>query len=182
MRDLGIQAGCEPGPQKTDSVEGWFQGESVVLSTPSYRARARQAQYWTPRELKNRGKRYIEFLFPYDAGYGAAVNTASAISEAKQLISDGNFVAFEFSAWATTELLPSQVEDLVAFDKQASENGAITLGGVAGTVKLKIPAETTAQIKAPRKAVYDLELVSPMGDVIRLVEGDVDIRPEVTRD
>lgn len=61
-----------------------------------------------------------------------------------------------------------------------TENGGITLGGVAGTVALLASAATTATLP-PGFGVWDLELVSPGGVVTRLVQGTVTISPEVTR-
>lgn len=63
-----------------------------------------------------------------------------------------------------------------------TENGGITLGGVAGTIAIVGSATDTAAIADNIKSgVYDLELISPTGTVKRLLEGEVDIRPEVTR-
>lgn len=56
----------------------------------------------------------------------------------------------------------------------------ITLGGTAGTIYLESSAATTAGI-TDGKFVYDLELVSQAGYVTRLVEGQMHVKPEVTR-
>jgi hypothetical protein len=63
-----------------------------------------------------------------------------------------------------------------------TENGSIILGGTAGTIHIEGDAEDTAAIAESIKAgVYDLEMVvGPI--VIRMLEGDADIRPEVTHD
>lgn len=59
-------------------------------------------------------------------------------------------------------------------------NGAgLTLGGVAGTIVLAIPAADTAAYNFAR-AVYDMELVSGAGIVTRLLEGEVFLSLEVT--
>jgi hypothetical protein len=60
-----------------------------------------------------------------------------------------------------------------------TENGGITLGGVAGTILLLASATQTTAIAATN-GVYDLELVSG-ANVTRLLEGLVIISPEVTR-
>ena len=60
-----------------------------------------------------------------------------------------------------------------------TENGGITLGGVAGTIQLLASATQTTAIAAT-SGVYDLELVSG-ANVTRLLEGLVIISPEVTR-
>lgn len=61
-----------------------------------------------------------------------------------------------------------------------TENGYITLGGVAGTVAISVPASVTAALSFVR-AVYDLELISSTGIVTRLVQGGVCLSKEVTR-
>lgn len=60
-----------------------------------------------------------------------------------------------------------------------TENGAIVLGGSAGTIAVTGLASLTDDVTG-RQAVYDLELVN--GTVVtRLVEGTVTITPEVTK-
>jgi hypothetical protein len=62
-----------------------------------------------------------------------------------------------------------------------TENGGITLGGAAGTIDLYISDEDTASF-AFRSAVYDLEIETvPDGDVTRIIQGPVNLSPEVTR-
>lgn len=59
-------------------------------------------------------------------------------------------------------------------------NGAITLGGAAGTIEVEGLATLTDDVDA-RTGVYDLELEDSTGFVTRLIEGSVVIKPEVTR-
>jgi hypothetical protein len=59
-------------------------------------------------------------------------------------------------------------------------NGAITLGGINGTIAVIASATLTDDLTA-RFAVYDLELQSADGTVTRLIEGKATISPEVTR-
>lgn len=61
-----------------------------------------------------------------------------------------------------------------------STSDYITLGGVAGTVVVEVPAATTAAMDFSR-GVYDLELESSGGIVTRLLEGAVEFSKEVTR-
>ena len=56
----------------------------------------------------------------------------------------------------------------------------ITLGGKAGTISIFISAVETAAFN-PNAYVYDLELVSPNQEVIRITEGSFTVTPEVTR-
>lgn len=59
-------------------------------------------------------------------------------------------------------------------------NGAITLGGAAGTITLALTATQTAAL--PSGAfVYDLEVVNASGVVERLLKGTFLVDPEVTR-
>lgn len=60
-----------------------------------------------------------------------------------------------------------------------TENGRISLGGEEGTVTLNITADDTSTV--PRSGVYDLELESASGTVIRLLKGAFGLDPEVTR-
>jgi hypothetical protein len=59
-------------------------------------------------------------------------------------------------------------------------NSRITLGGTAGTVNLLVAADVTAAL-TPGLYVYDLELVSGGGEVTRLIEGNFNVKAEVTR-
>ena len=59
-------------------------------------------------------------------------------------------------------------------------NGAIVLGGAAGTVVLSLTALQTAAITA-KSGVYDLELKTAGGEVTRFLSGSVEISHEVTR-
>lgn len=61
-----------------------------------------------------------------------------------------------------------------------TENSRIALGGTAGTVTLTVAANVTANL-TPGLYVYDLEVVSGGGEVTRLVEGNFNVKAEVTR-
>lgn len=61
-----------------------------------------------------------------------------------------------------------------------TENGRITLGGVAGTIDLEVAAAVTAAI-TQSSGFFDLEMVAPSGKVTRLVQGRVQFSPETTR-
>jgi hypothetical protein len=56
----------------------------------------------------------------------------------------------------------------------------ITLGGTAGTINLLVAATTTATIGAAQY-VYDLEIASASNEVTRVIEGTLQVTPEVTR-
>lgn len=59
-------------------------------------------------------------------------------------------------------------------------NGRLALGGSAGTIQMTVTAVDTAALTFT-EGVYDLELVSPGGEVDRLLYGGVEVTPEVTR-
>lgn len=61
-----------------------------------------------------------------------------------------------------------------------TENGGIMLGGVDGTIMLRVEAAQTSEL--PKlSGVYDLEIEFSEGTVRRLLSGNVTISPEVTR-
>ena len=60
-----------------------------------------------------------------------------------------------------------------------TENGGITLGGVAGTITLVASATATAAL-TPDQYVYDLEMITGT-TVTRLVQGSFTVTPEVTK-
>lgn len=63
-----------------------------------------------------------------------------------------------------------------------TENGGIVLGGTDGTIALYLSDEATTLLPTPINPVrWDLEVVWADGDVVRLLEGQVKISPEVTR-
>ena len=61
-----------------------------------------------------------------------------------------------------------------------TENGGITLGGVAGTIELFISDRASAAFTW-RSGVWDLEIEFTSGEVRRLAQGTVSVSPEVTR-
>jgi len=61
-------------------------------------------------------------------------------------------------------------------------NGGITITAAAGKISLYISAaDTSALAFTDTTAVYDLELIEPAGDVIRLLRGSISLSPEVTK-
>lgn len=72
------------------------------------------------------------------------------------------------------------VEDTETVLLLTTENGGITLGGALGTISLDRTATQTTLLPAGTY-VYDLELLAGTGTVTRLVQGELNISPEVTR-
>ena len=64
----------------------------------------------------------------------------------------------------------------------STDNTRITITPLTGTLALFISdADTTALAFTDASAVYDLELIQPGGEVIRLLRGTVTLSPEVTK-
>lgn len=66
-------------------------------------------------------------------------------------------------------------------DELSTGNGRIVLGGADGAIELVFPHAVSAAY-AWRSGVYDLELTMSDGTVRRLLQGQVAVDPEVTRD
>jgi len=61
-------------------------------------------------------------------------------------------------------------------------NAGISITAATGQINLHISAADTAALTfTDAPAVYDLELIEPGGDVIRLLKGSVTLSPEVTK-
>jgi len=82
--------------------------------------------------------------------------------------------------WTARLAARVDVEDSEVILSLTTTNGGITLGGAAGTISLNQTATQTALLPAGTY-VYDLELISAVGAVTRLVQGELNISPEVTR-
>lgn len=61
-----------------------------------------------------------------------------------------------------------------------TNTAGITLGGTAGTIAIVMTDAQTAAFTFTT-AVYDLEMITPSGDVIRLIKGTLTLDKEVTR-
>jgi hypothetical protein len=61
-----------------------------------------------------------------------------------------------------------------------TENGGLVLDDATKTITIKAAAEQTSALDFSQ-AVYDLEFVSPNGKVLRFAEGNLTLKPEVTR-
>lgn len=61
-----------------------------------------------------------------------------------------------------------------------TENGGISLEDALGVINLYIPSSQTA-IFNWHVGVFDLEMIAPSGEVIRLIQGTVTVSHEVTR-
>lgn len=63
----------------------------------------------------------------------------------------------------------------------STDDGSIVVepDGQQGQVDVVMSAEQTSALTL-RKAVYDLELTFPLGEVVRLVQGKIAISPNIT--
>lgn len=89
-------------------------------------------------------------------------------------------VPVNITNWTARLQARVDVEDSEVILSLTTSNGGITLGGAAGTISLDQTATQTALLPAGTY-VYDLELISAVGAVTRLVQGELNISPEVTR-
>lgn len=72
--------------------------------------------------------------------------------------------------------------DPPAIDLTSSPAAGLVLGGVAGTITMTITAaQTSALTLTNNVGVWDIELTAPDSSVVRLLEGSVELRPDVTR-
>lgn len=104
-------------------------------------------------------------------------------------LSDSNENLINLNGYTARMHVRASYAATVALAELTTENGGITLGGVAGTITLLISAATMAGISVvdtpgtppTRVAVYDLEIIDGSGVVTRLLQGKFTITREVTR-
>jgi hypothetical protein len=75
----------------------------------------------------------------------------------------------------------STLESPAVLVELTTENGRITLGDAEGTVFLELEATATALLPTKRAPYYDLEIINVEGRVKRLLQGRLQVSPEVTR-
>jgi hypothetical protein len=62
-----------------------------------------------------------------------------------------------------------------------TENDGIVLGGVDGTIELALSDTMTDAVALRSPGRYDLEVMYPSGDVVRVLEGPVTVDLNITR-
>jgi len=93
-----------------------------------------------------------------------------------------NAVPVNLNGWTARSQIRPTYSSSTVWAEWTTENGGLTLqsGGNTGQIDLYSSASLTQNMPAAT-GVWDLELVNPSGDVIRILEGDAQITPEVTR-
>ena len=90
-------------------------------------------------------------------------------------------VPVNLTNWTARLQARVDVEDTeVILSLTTDAGGGITLGGAAGTITLDRNATQTALLQTGQ-FVYDLELISGVSTVTRLLQGQLTISAEVTR-
>jgi len=90
---------------------------------------------------------------------------------------DGNII--DLTSFTARMKIKDSRSDATALEELTTENGGITLGGVAGTIALLFDDAATAAMTW-ESGVYDLELISGSSIVTRLLQGVVTVSAEVT--
>jgi hypothetical protein len=174
LQEQSAEYGMEPAPYRSDSAEFWLKGVSLVTSlTAYYQWMLNNAAYvYMPHELRALDIQHIRII----TGSTGIASPENRLALAKDAISNGDLVAIDFGGFSA-----EMTQDLLNFERSVIESNNIALIGSEGKITVTIPAEVTATFTAPFHGYYDLELVSPTGRVERLIEGKVDITPEVTK-
>lgn len=94
---------------------------------------------------------------------------------------DGQGIPINLTGYsARSEWRRSSRSQDILYSLSSKEDNGIQVDGDSGRILLTIPADVSSGFKF-RNAVYDLELINPSGEVTRLIEGEVIVSPEVTR-
>jgi hypothetical protein len=71
-------------------------------------------------------------------------------------------------------------EALISISEVAGEDGEVTVGDADGHLSLRITPTGTLKVRGLKKAVYDIFIELPGGDVDKLLKGAVTVDPNVT--
>lgn len=110
-----------------------------------------------------------------------AINQGATFAKRLTWTAGAPAVAVDLTGCTARMQIREAIDSATAACTLTTENGGITLGGVAGTIDILIAAIATAAF-AFEKAVYDLEIIMSDGITVhRLAGGAVTVSPEVTR-
>jgi hypothetical protein len=87
---------------------------------------------------------------------------------------------YDLTGW-TARMQLRQKQGSPVLLEATTENGKITLGGTTGRVDVKFTDADTGSLTVA-SGRYDLELVDPAGDVLRLLQGSVTVDANITQD
>lgn len=93
---------------------------------------------------------------------------------------DANGTPVDLTNWSARMQIRESINDAQAAVDLSSPSAGIVLGGTAGTIAVTLTAAQTAALTI-RRGVYDLEVQDSVGNVTRLLQGAVEVSPEVTR-
>jgi hypothetical protein len=93
---------------------------------------------------------------------------------------DSESIPVDLTNYTARMQVRETAESSTALLSLTTENGRIALGGTAGTITLTVSATDTAAVVAG-EYLYDLEIVSSLGTVTRLLQGCFTVDAEITR-
>lgn len=96
-------------------------------------------------------------------------------------VTDDNGDAIDLTGYTARMSIRRDADDSTALIELTTANGRISIAALTGIVTLVLTAAETAAITTWTRGVYDLELVSAIGTVTRLIQGAVTVLAEVTR-
>lgn len=93
---------------------------------------------------------------------------------------DAAGVAINLTGFTARMQVRASVKAVPVLLELNTTNGRIIITALAGAIRLLVAATDTALLTF-RSGVYDLEIISATGVVIRLLEGEIELSKEVTR-
>lgn len=74
-----------------------------------------------------------------------------------------------------------QLDEDSSFQKDSDDNGITITDGPAGLATVVLSPEDTSELYAPARLVWDLQYVTTGDNVFTLLDGELVIKPDVTR-
>ena len=92
---------------------------------------------------------------------------------------DSTGTPIDLTGYTAQMMIKKRITDTSPVIELNTTNSRITLGGAAGTIDLLISSADTDGLDLD-VGVYDLEMIEPGGERVRLLEGKVTLSPAVT--
>lgn len=92
-----------------------------------------------------------------------------------------NGVVQDITGWDARMQVRKRQKSLTALLDWSVVGGHISVDGSNGAVTVYVDAVEAGNTSLPLYGVYDLEIESPTGKVVRVLQGDVNFSGEVTR-